>query len=109
MPRSIPVATLALTLVSALPVATAAAAPLNQPSRLPVGQVACITLKDAINYAAYVTEAPKFASDLLDRAACFKAKEDMDAILLGEEKGYSRLKLLSGHVVWIPANHPAVK
>jgi hypothetical protein len=90
------------TLVALAGPAAAHAAPENTAAKLKAGQVACITRKDAGNYAAYALNAPKFAADLLDRAACFKPREDMDAILLGHENGFTRVKLLSGHVVWFP-------
>lgn len=87
----------------AVPLATVAAAPKNEATHLPAGQVACLSLKDAQNFADYSKNSPNFAADLLDRAACFKAKENMEAVLLSQEKGFTRIKLLSGHTVWFPS------
>ncbi|MBI1308550.1 MAG: hypothetical protein GC129_01650 [Proteobacteria bacterium] len=70
------------------------------------GTVACISLRDAVNYASYSKEAPQFAADLLDRAACFMPKDPMPAVLQGTEKNFNKIKLLSGHSVWLPVSAP---
>src|SRR4051812_21456837 len=90
-------------LLAAAPLAIANTAGKGDATKLPAGEIACITLHDAQNYTSYSKEAPKFAADLLDRAACYKTKEAMDAIVMSQEKGFTSLKLLSGHVVWIPS------
>lgn len=69
---------------------------------LPAHVVACNNLKHARSFAQYTEIAPKFAADLLDRADCFHVKEPMEAVKLGAANGFTRLKLLSGHVVWAP-------
>jgi hypothetical protein len=86
-------------LVWALP--ALAESPKNTAMVLQKGQVACVSRKDAQNYQSYLKVNQDFAADLLDRAACFKADKDMEAISLGLDKGFPRLKLLSGHTIWI--------
>ncbi len=67
------------------------------------GQVACLSLKDARNYATFTTQAPQFARDLLARAACYEVKEPTDALPQGpQQQGFQAYALLSGHKVWVP-------
>lgn len=68
------------------------------------GVVGCINLKTAQQYAAYVTSAPNFAKDMLDRATCYVNKDQAEAVRLSESSGYVQYKLLTGHKVWIPAS-----
>jgi hypothetical protein len=81
--------------------AVQAEAPLK-PAVLPAKVVACNSLKNAETYAQYTKIAPLFAKDMLDRANCFEAKERMEAVQTGVAKGFTSLKLLTGHVVWVP-------
>jgi hypothetical protein len=74
------------------------------PDSLHAGQVACLSLKDARNYASYSKEAPAFAVDLINRAACFIPKENMAAVHVVDSKEYKKIKLLSGHLVWVARN-----
>lgn len=94
-----------LTAVTAALVVCASSALAESPKTaaavLQKGQIACVSRKDAQNYQTYLKVNQDFAADLLDRAACFKADKDMEAISLGSEKGFSRLKLLSGHTIWV--------
>lgn len=69
---------------------------------VPQGAVACLSQKAAANYALYSQQAPDFAADLLARASCFTVEKAEEAVKLGAEKGFTKLKLLSGHVVWLP-------
>lgn len=70
---------------------------------LPVGTVACLTLKAAQDYAALQTAYPEFANDLLARAACYVVKDPAEAVMQGRpEQGFQAYKLLSGHKVWLP-------
>lgn len=69
---------------------------------VPEGAVACLSRKDAANYGVYAKQAPDFAADLLARASCFEVSKAEDAIKLGHEKGFDKLKLLSGHTIWLP-------
>lgn len=87
-------------LLAAVPWVAPLAAAKNQATVLPAGSIACLTLKDSKNFDLYTKESPKFAADMLDRATCFKAKENMDAMVLSAAEGYTRLKLLSGHTIW---------
>jgi len=67
------------------------------------GTIACLSLKNAKNYAAWHTEAPAFAQDLLDRAACYVLNEPATAPPQGRpEQGFQAYQLLSGHKVWVP-------
>lgn len=94
---------LAAAMAALVPVMAAwAEAPLK-PAVLPAGVVACNSLKNAATYAQYTKIAPLFAKDMLDRATCFEAKERMEAVQTGKAQGYTSLKLLSGHVVWVPS------
>lgn len=92
-----------LALSLALASTAVAEAPTQAPAMLKAGTTACVTLKDAKNYKQYSTKAPKFAEDLLARASCFVNKEDQPAIPQSKAEGFQKLKLLSGHTVWLPA------
>lgn len=85
----------ALTLAFAVVASTAAA------ETLPAGVVACISQKDAANYAKYVKEAPDFAADMLARATCYMNKDDIQAVPTGKSGKFQQYKLLSGHKVWV--------
>lgn len=74
---------------------------------VPAGQVACINLKYAKDYAGYAVNAPEFAADLIDRAACFAVKEPMTGVQLSLAEGFSKVKLLSGHTIWVSAAQKA--
>lgn len=63
--------------------------------------VACLAIKDAKNYEKYMKTAPEFASDLKDRAACYMNKDEQKVIVVGTEAGFQKVKLLSGHTVWV--------
>lgn len=70
---------------------------------LSVGSVACLTLKDAQDYAQYQRTAPDFAKDLMARADCYEVQEPTEAVAQGRpEGGFQAYKLLSGHKVWLP-------
>lgn len=68
---------------------------------LPQGVVACISQKDAQNYAKYVTESPAFAADLMARAACYVNKDNVNAVQTGKSGNFLQFKLLTGHKVWV--------
>lgn len=70
---------------------------------LPGGVVACLSLKDAKNYALYSKQAPDFAKDLLNRAACFQAEQNREAVFISQSAGYTKMKLITGHTVWVPS------
>lgn len=85
----------------AVPAAFAAIEP--TPVTLPAGVVACVNYREARNYTSYSANAPEFAEDLINRAACFKNKEPMPAVTKAVVSGYTQLQLLSGHRVWLPS------
>lgn len=96
-------ATIALSLGFTLLVAPA----LWAANALVPGQVACLSLQNAKNYAKYVKIAPDFAADLLARAACYEVIEPAEAVAQGRpEEDFQAYRLLSGHQVWLPV-HPA--
>jgi hypothetical protein len=67
------------------------------------GQVACLSLENAKNYAKYVQSAPDFAEDLLARAACYQVQEPDEAVAQGRPEGaFQAYRLLSGHQIWLP-------
>lgn len=70
---------------------------------VPPGQVACINLKYAKDYASYAANAPQFAADLIDRAACFKVEDNMTAVLQTSSEGFDKVKLITGHTIWVPS------
>jgi hypothetical protein len=74
---------------------------------IPTGSIACMTRKDIQSYELYIKQAPDFAQDLMARAICYKVEKPEEAVRLGAEKGYARLKVLSGHIVWV--NESALK
>ncbi|MCA3243732.1 MAG: hypothetical protein INF43_00300 [Alphaproteobacteria bacterium] len=75
----------------------------NAATGLPVGSVACLSLKDAQDYAQYQRTAPDFAKDLMARADCYVIQEPAEAVQQGRpEGGFQAYKLLSGHKVWLP-------
>ena len=69
---------------------------------LKAGTIACLTLKDTQDYWHFVTVAPKFAQDLLDRATCYPVKDTSAVIRRDQQDGYRLEQLLSGHRVWVP-------
>lgn len=70
---------------------------------VPPGQAACISLKYAKDYAGYSVKAPEFAADLIDRAACFQVKEPTTGVALSSAEGFDKVKLITGHTIWVPA------
>jgi hypothetical protein len=69
---------------------------------LPKGTVICISLKHARDYVLYSAEAPDFAKDLIDRAACSRLDKPTEAIVDGKsEQGFKPYRLRSGHLVWV--------
>lgn len=74
---------------------------------LTVGAVGCINLKSAQQYASYMTSAPDFAEDLLDRATCYVNKDAAEAVKLSTVNGYTQYKLITGHKVWMVPGTPA--
>lgn len=94
-----------------LPALTLMAAPvLAEPAAganpvIPVGVVACVTVKDLKDYNTYVSSAPAFAKDLLDRATCYVSESPTPAVVVNGQTtdgvNYTRYKLLSGHKVWV--------
>lgn len=94
---------LAIALLSSTIELSAAAQTPAAPAVLKAGSTACLTLKDAKNFKQYSTKAPEFAADLLARATCFVNQEDQPAIPQSKADGFEKLKLLSGHTVWLPA------
>ena len=97
------------TLAALMLAAPVLAASVTVPVTLPAGAVACIGLRDAQNYAAYSKSAPKFAEELLARAACYINKEDIPAVTRTVSGDYSQIQLLSGHRVWLASTHLSVK
>lgn len=69
---------------------------------LPVNVVGCISRKDAAKYAEFAKIAPDFAADMLDRATCYLNKEPAEAVKTGQDNGYTRYQLVTGHKVWMP-------
>lgn len=68
---------------------------------LPLGAVACMSQKDAQNYAKYATEAPAFAADMLARATCYVNKDSAEIVPTGKSGAFVQYKLLSGHKIWV--------
>lgn len=71
---------------------------------VPAGTVLCQSLTHARQYQSYVKDAPDFAKDLLDRAACYISQGTEEMIPTAEKaKGFKQFKLISGQKVWAPA------
>jgi hypothetical protein len=68
---------------------------------LPEGQVACLTYKQAKQYAQSVQAAPAFAVDLLARASCYRLPQGAQGLQVSKEPGFASYKLLSGHTIWL--------
>jgi len=66
------------------------------------GVPACRGLAVAKQYAGYLQVAPAFARNMLDKADCFIARESLSGVAFGGAEGFRKVRLLSGHVIWVP-------